>query len=145
MTKNRTPTPVYLDPGIYPGLEVKGLMYSTYTCITSEFEQGVFHTTACRRWPPSMTVGSEPGVDKATKLKTTSRMGFNAAFVVLRMDTTSKREWAKLILNIVSQVIAGVKNSKNPVEHLLLIDNQLLIPSLMSDPPADHFFLCGGF
>ena len=26
MTKNRTPTPVYLDPGMYPGLEVKGLM-----------------------------------------------------------------------------------------------------------------------
>ena len=28
MTKNRTPTPVYLDPGMHPGLEVKGL-----TCI----------------------------------------------------------------------------------------------------------------
>ena len=27
MTKNRTPTPVYLDPGMHPGLEVKGLMY----------------------------------------------------------------------------------------------------------------------
>ena len=26
MTKNRTPTPVYLDPGMHPGLEVKGLM-----------------------------------------------------------------------------------------------------------------------
>ena len=26
MTKNRTPTPVYLDPGMRPGLEVKGLM-----------------------------------------------------------------------------------------------------------------------
>ena len=25
MTKNRTPTPVYLDPGMHPGLEVKGL------------------------------------------------------------------------------------------------------------------------
>ena len=23
--KNRTPTPVYLDPGMHPGLEVKGL------------------------------------------------------------------------------------------------------------------------
>ena len=31
MTKNRTPTPVYLDPGMHPGLEVKGLTgkYST--------------------------------------------------------------------------------------------------------------------
>ena len=27
MTKNRTPTPVYLDPGMHPGLEVKGLRY----------------------------------------------------------------------------------------------------------------------
>ena len=27
MTKNRTPTPVYLDPGMHSGLEVKGLMY----------------------------------------------------------------------------------------------------------------------
>ena len=27
--KNRTPTPVYLDPGMHPGLEVKGL---TETC-----------------------------------------------------------------------------------------------------------------
>ena len=25
MTKNRTPTPVYLDPGMHPGLEVKEL------------------------------------------------------------------------------------------------------------------------
>ena len=25
MTKNRTPTPVYLDPGMHPGLEVKRL------------------------------------------------------------------------------------------------------------------------
>ena len=28
MTKNRTPTPVYLDPGMHPGLEVKGLKAS---------------------------------------------------------------------------------------------------------------------
>ena len=28
MTKNRTPTPVYLDPGMHPGLEVKGLSFS---------------------------------------------------------------------------------------------------------------------
>ena len=26
MTKNRTPTPVYLDPGMHSGLEVKGLI-----------------------------------------------------------------------------------------------------------------------
>ena len=25
MTRNRTPTPVYLDPGMHSGLEVKGL------------------------------------------------------------------------------------------------------------------------
>ena len=25
LTENRTPTPVYLDPGMHPGLEVKGL------------------------------------------------------------------------------------------------------------------------
>ena len=29
MTKNRTPTPVYLDPGMHPGLEVKGLILSS--------------------------------------------------------------------------------------------------------------------
>ena len=29
MTKNRTPTPVYLDPGMHPGLEVKGLRSSS--------------------------------------------------------------------------------------------------------------------
>ena len=27
MTKNRTPTPVYLDPGMHSGLEVKGLTF----------------------------------------------------------------------------------------------------------------------
>ena len=26
MTKNRTRAPVYLDPGMHPGLEVKGLL-----------------------------------------------------------------------------------------------------------------------
>ena len=31
MTKNRTPTPVYLDPGMHPGLEVKGLNELTLT------------------------------------------------------------------------------------------------------------------
>ena len=29
MTKNRTPTPVYLDPGMHSGLEVKGLINYT--------------------------------------------------------------------------------------------------------------------
>ena len=29
LTKNRTPTPVYLDPGMHSGLEVKGLMAAT--------------------------------------------------------------------------------------------------------------------
>ena len=29
MTKNRTPTPVYLDLGMHPGLEVKGLNADT--------------------------------------------------------------------------------------------------------------------
>ena len=27
MTKNSTPAPVYLDPGMHPGLEIKGLKY----------------------------------------------------------------------------------------------------------------------
>ena len=30
MTKNRTPTPVYLDPGMHSGLEVKGLTFRLY-------------------------------------------------------------------------------------------------------------------
>ena len=30
MTKNRTPTPVYLDPGMHSGLEVKGLSLKQY-------------------------------------------------------------------------------------------------------------------
>ena len=29
MTKNRAPTPVYLDPGMHSGLEVKGLNCSS--------------------------------------------------------------------------------------------------------------------
>ena len=33
MTKNRTPTPVYLDPGMHPGLEVKGLSDLTAICL----------------------------------------------------------------------------------------------------------------
>ena len=31
MTKNRTRTPVYLDPGMHPGLEVKGLTIDLVT------------------------------------------------------------------------------------------------------------------
>ena len=30
MTKNKTPTPVYLDPGMHSGLEVKGLNLHVY-------------------------------------------------------------------------------------------------------------------
>ena len=33
MTKNRTPTPVYLDPGMHPGLEVKGLITKQYEAL----------------------------------------------------------------------------------------------------------------
>ena len=32
MTKNRTRTPVYLDPGMHPGLEVKGLICANGLC-----------------------------------------------------------------------------------------------------------------
>ena len=35
MTKNRTPTPVYLDPGMHSGLEVKGLMAMVHIMRTS--------------------------------------------------------------------------------------------------------------
>ena len=41
MTKNRTPTPVYLDPGMHPGLEVKGLMICAYAFVRWDFN---FHT-----------------------------------------------------------------------------------------------------
>ena len=100
------------------------LIYSSYPCITAAYKQGVFHTAARRRLPPSMTVGTESGVDDATKLESTSKMRFNAAFVVLRMVTASKGEWVKFILDILSQVIAGLTKSKHPVQRMLLIDNQ---------------------
>ena len=54
MTKNRTRTPVYLDPGMHPGLEVKGL-----TTFSEDVENVMLangdHTTAesvrlLRRW-----------------------------------------------------------------------------------------------
>ena len=32
MTKNRAPKPVYLDPGMHPGLEVKGLRVMFAEC-----------------------------------------------------------------------------------------------------------------
>ena len=32
MTKNTTRTPVYLDPGMHPGLEVKGLTDNGANC-----------------------------------------------------------------------------------------------------------------
>ena len=37
MTKNRTPTPVYLDPGMHSGLEVKGLRQ---TAVAAYFSHG---------------------------------------------------------------------------------------------------------
>ena len=45
MTKNRTRTPVYLDPGMHPGLEVKGLKtlilsWSTISLFNVAFERG---------------------------------------------------------------------------------------------------------
>ena len=41
MTKNRTPTPVYLDPGMHPGLEVKGLNIIEYHVIFLHFDVGI--------------------------------------------------------------------------------------------------------
>ena len=43
MTKNRTPTPVYLDPGMHPGLEVKGLT-SFFKADTQIFRYQLFTT-----------------------------------------------------------------------------------------------------
>ena len=37
MTKNRTPTPVYLDPGMHSGLEVKGLIGSFHEGLHVQF------------------------------------------------------------------------------------------------------------
>ena len=37
MTKNRTPTPVYLDPGMHSGLEVKGLKYCSEVMESIQF------------------------------------------------------------------------------------------------------------
>ena len=39
MTKNRTPTPVYLDPGMHPGLEVKALKFVNINKKTKGFFQ----------------------------------------------------------------------------------------------------------
>ena len=38
MTKNITPTPVYLDPGMHPGLEVKGLMFKFLVVLILELD-----------------------------------------------------------------------------------------------------------
>ena len=45
MTKNRTRTPVYMDPGMHPGLEVKGLIRPT--------EPGAILNLVCN--PPFLT------------------------------------------------------------------------------------------
>ena len=46
MTKNRTPTPVYLDPGMHPGLEVKGLnRFSAGTDFIQNLTYKVDHRT----------------------------------------------------------------------------------------------------
>ena len=37
MTKNRTATPVYLDPGMHPGLEVKGLIKMSMCCLDGPY------------------------------------------------------------------------------------------------------------
>ena len=44
MTKNRTPTPVYLDPGMHPGLEVKGLSRLFLHVLFKIFYTSIFHT-----------------------------------------------------------------------------------------------------
>ena len=38
MTKNRTPTPVYLDPGMHTGLEVKGLRVKQISLLPAYFK-----------------------------------------------------------------------------------------------------------
>ena len=48
MTKNRTRTPVYLDPGMHPGLEVKGLMISSL-CRTDCFQRS-FYNMIVQMW-----------------------------------------------------------------------------------------------
>ena len=45
MTKNGTPTPVYLDPGMHPGLEVKGLRDCNMT--GSDIHITVYRQTEC--------------------------------------------------------------------------------------------------
>ena len=56
MTKNRTPTPVYLGPGMHPGLEVKGLTVTVLPTIT-------LHTNSARHSPVKHGTISQCWVD----------------------------------------------------------------------------------
>ena len=49
MTKNRTHTPVYLDPGMYSGLEVKGLMSASVEDCVSTLKQHRVNATCLRK------------------------------------------------------------------------------------------------
>ena len=77
--------------------------------------------------PPSMTLGTESGVDEATKLESTSRMRFNVASLVSRMVTASKTEWVKFILDILCHCWFYEKQESCSA-YAELINNQLLHP-----------------
>ena len=52
MTKNRAPTPVYLDPGMHPGLEVKGLMAAAAILFLTDSSQKLIRSSEISRKQP---------------------------------------------------------------------------------------------
>ena len=57
MTKNRTPTPVYLDPGMHHGLEVKGLSVVKVKRSFAQY-QAPFGIQFTKRFTPRANIGS---------------------------------------------------------------------------------------
>ena len=54
MTKNRTPTPVYLDPGMHSGLEVKGLKMVVST--RPNYTEHILHKAGGSLIDPPLTI-----------------------------------------------------------------------------------------
>ena len=124
MTKNRTPTPVYLDPGMHPGLEVKGLNTASLICTRVQVNQRYLDIkgslTQCWRnvGPPSASspqqtlsvsflLRSMPGHSLHHPRGTVTRRGHNVGLMLARRLRRRPTINPTLCSSLVSPVMHG--------------------------------------
>ena len=113
MTKNRTPTPVYLDPGMHPGLEVKGLIsyhnfplprQVLYTIGRHITTLSIIHTRRCHTWS-HWVISITSHVTEGICMWILLYVAFCTIMAISRQKEARSRDYALLVFRMTSRAL----------------------------------------